>query len=172
MNKKLQSEMITLIRCKSVIKALIPKLSFYKENNERNVLSQFPNLCENNITDERLRYCSHLHNLVEDMHIRFADLSFNVPRWVIQPFSTDPADLQLNFKISLSTCKMMMTKYPLTWNEVRAWIVSDILFRWKRIIHRDTVSFKTKKPSFHQQTGYLWLYQTKMSPNIKKLAEA
>ena len=64
-NKKLQSEMITLIRCKSVIKTLIPKLSFYKENKGRNVLSQFPNLCENNtIEDEWLRYCSHLHNLV------------------------------------------------------------------------------------------------------------
>ena len=31
-NKKLQGEMITLIRCKSVIKAFISKLSFYKEN--------------------------------------------------------------------------------------------------------------------------------------------
>ena len=93
-NKKLQGEMI------SVIKAFISKLSFYKENMGRNVLSQFPNLCENNTTeDERLRYCSHLHNLVEDMHIRFADLlSLDVPRWVIQPFSTDPADLRVELQ--------------------------------------------------------------------------
>ena len=99
-NKKLQGEMITFIRYKSVIKAFISKLSFYKENMGRNILSQFPNLCENNTTeDERLRYCSHLHNLVEDMHIRFADLlSLDVPRWVIQPFSTDPADLRVELQ--------------------------------------------------------------------------
>ena len=46
--------------------------------------------------DERLKHCSHLHNLVEDMHIRFADLvNLDVPRWVIQPFSADPADLKV-----------------------------------------------------------------------------
>ena len=59
--------------------------TLYKENTGRNILSQFPNLCENNVTeDERFKYCWHLHNLVEDMHIRFADLiNLTVPRWVI-----------------------------------------------------------------------------------------
>ena len=74
-NKKLQGEMITLIIWKIVLTLFISKLSLYKENTGRNILSQFPNLCENNVTeDERIKYCSHLHNLVEDMHIRFADL--------------------------------------------------------------------------------------------------
>ena len=95
-NKKLQGEMITLIRCKNVLTSFISKLSLYKENVGRNILSQFPNLCENNVAeDERLiKYCSHLHNLVEDMHIRFADLiNLTVPRWIIQPFFADAADL-------------------------------------------------------------------------------
>ena len=35
----------------------------------------------------------HFHNLVEDVHICFADLiNFTVSCWVIQPFSADPAD--------------------------------------------------------------------------------
>ena len=30
------------------------------------------------------------------MHIRFADLvNLNVPRWLIQPYSADPADLKV-----------------------------------------------------------------------------
>ena len=82
-NKKLRSEMITLIRCKSMITSSISKLSLYKENMGRNILSQYPNPCGNDITEnERLKYCSHLHNLVEDMHICFAGLvNFNVPKW-------------------------------------------------------------------------------------------
>ena len=67
---------------------------------ERNILSQFPNLCGKDVTeDERLKYCSHLHNPVEDMHIRFAGpVNLNVPRWLIQPFSADPADLRVELQ--------------------------------------------------------------------------
>ena len=63
----------------------------------QNILSQFPNLYGNDVTeDEQLKYCLHLHNLVKDMHIRFADLiNLNVPSWVIQPISADPADLKV-----------------------------------------------------------------------------
>ena len=43
MNKKLQGEMITLIKCKSVETSFISKLFLYKENMGRNILSQFPN---------------------------------------------------------------------------------------------------------------------------------
>ena len=90
--------------------SFISKLSLYKENTGRNILSQFPNLCGNNVAgNERLKYSADLYNLVEDMHIRFSDLvNLNVPRWVIQPFSADPADLKVELKISSSTCKMMM----------------------------------------------------------------
>ena len=108
---------------------------------ERNILSQFPNLCGNDATeDERLKYCSHLHNLVEEMHTRFADLvNLNVPRWVIQLFSADPADLKVEvqdqfidlqndveFKMNFEEDRydIFWCKYPLIWNEVRAWVLS------------------------------------------------
>ena len=66
----------------------------------RNIWFQFPNLCRNDVTEDKgLKYCSHIHNLVEDMHIRFADLVIlNVPRWVIQPFSADPPDLKVELQ--------------------------------------------------------------------------
>ena len=38
-NKKLQGEIITLIRCKSVITSFVSELSLYKENTGRNILS-------------------------------------------------------------------------------------------------------------------------------------
>ena len=62
----------------------------------RNILSQFPNLCGNDLTEnERLKYYSHLHNLQGPIHIRFADLvSLNLPRWIIQTFSANSADLK------------------------------------------------------------------------------
>ena len=45
--------------------------------------------------DEPLKFCSVLLNLVKDMHIRFADLlKLSVPRWVVQLFSANPADLK------------------------------------------------------------------------------
>ena len=66
----------------------------------RNVLFQFPNLCKNSITENKqLKCCSHLHNVVKDMHIHFADiLTLSVPRWLIQSFSTDPNDLKVELK--------------------------------------------------------------------------
>ena len=71
-----------------------------QENMGQNILSQFLNLCGNDVTeDERLKYYLHLHNLVEDMHIHSADLvNLNAPRWVIQPFSTDAADLKVELQ--------------------------------------------------------------------------
>nr|XP_039259582.1 SCAN domain-containing protein 3-like [Styela clava] len=144
-NKKLQGEMITLIRCKSVLTSFISKLSLYKDNMGRNTLSQFPNLCENNVTEnERLKYCAHLQNLVEDMNIRFEDLiSLTVPRWIVQPFSAEPADLKVELQdqfIDLlhdEKSKMDFTddrydvfwcrsssKYPTIFEEVEPWILS------------------------------------------------
>ena len=137
--------MIPLIRYKSVITSFISKLSLFKKNMGQNILSQFPNLCRNDVTeDERLRYCLHLHNLVEDMHIRFADLfNLNVPHWEIQQFPANPAGLKVElqdqfidlqnddkFKINFEEdrydifCCKASGKYPLIWNEVRAWVLS------------------------------------------------
>ena len=92
--------MITLIRCKSVLTSFISKFFQYKENTSRNILSQFSNLCENNVTEyKQFKYRSHLHNLVEDMHIRFADLiNLTVSRWIIPPFPADPENRKLELQ--------------------------------------------------------------------------
>ena len=179
--------MITLIRCKSVITSFISKLSLYKENMERNILSQFPNLCGNDVTeDERLKYCSHLHNLVEEMHTRFADLvNLNVPRWVIQLFSADPADLKVEvqdqfidlqndveFKMNFEEDRydIFWCKYPLIWNEVRAWVLS---FPTSYLVEKGfsavTLLLSKQRNLSISKRGDLLvpLYLTKMSPNIE-----
>ena len=62
-------------------------------------VSIFNSLREDVTENKRLNYCSYLHNLVEDMHIRFADLvNLNVPCWVIQSFFADPADLKVELQ--------------------------------------------------------------------------
>ena len=84
------------------------------------------------------------------MLIRFADLdTINVPCWVIQPFSADPADLKvelqdrfidlqnddefkMNFKedrYDIFWCEAS-GKYLLTWNNVRAWVFSFPSLIW------------------------------------------
>ena len=194
-NKKLQGEMITLIRCKNVITAFISKLALYQENTGQNVLSQFPSLFENNVTeDERLKYYSHLHHLEEDMHIRFADLfSLNVTHWVIQPFSTDAADLKvelqnqfidlqndgeskINFKedrYDVFWCKIF-EKYPLMWNEARAWILS---FPTSYLVEKGfsavtLLQSKQRNRLSISKRGDMRMYLTNLSPNIKELAKA
>ena len=76
--KKLHGE---IYQIKSVLMLFILKLSLYKKNMGRNILSQFPNLPENAVAeDKQLKYCLHLHNLVKDKHICFPDLfNLNVP---------------------------------------------------------------------------------------------
>ena len=193
-NNKLQGEMITLFRCRNVIKSFILKLSLYKENMERNILSQFPNICGNYVTkNERLKYCFHLHNLVEDMHIRFADLvNINAPRWVIQLFSADSTGLnvelqdqfidfqndgesKMNFKedrYDIFWCKAS-GKYQLIWNDVRAWVLS---FPTSYLVEKGfsvvtLLLLKQRNCLSISKRGDLRLYLTKVSSNIKKLVE-
>ena len=144
----------------------------------RNILSRFPNLCENNVTeDKRLKYCSHLHNLVEDMHIRFADLiNVTVTHRVIQPFFADPADLKVELQdqfIDLQNDDESKINFTEDRYDIRGILVqgiwqipahmersktmdsfiSDILFGRKRVFSHDAIAIKTKKLPFHQQTG-------------------
>ena len=110
------------------------------------------------------------------MHIRFANLvNLNVPHWVIQPFSADPADLKVElhnqfitlqnddeFKMNFEEDRYDISwskasgKYPLRWNELRAWVLSFLrgfsnhdLLRRKRVFSRDAIAIKTKISSFH-----------------------
>nr|XP_039259580.1 SCAN domain-containing protein 3-like [Styela clava] len=193
-NKKLQDEMITLIRCKSVLTSFISKLSLYKDNMGRNTLSQFPNLCENNVTEnERLKYCARLQNLVEDMNIRFEDLiSLTVPRWIVQPFSAEPADLKVELQdqfIDLlhdEESKMDFTddrydvfwcrsssKYPTIFEEVEPWILSfPTSYMVEKGFSAVTLLLSKQRNRLSiTKRGDLRLFLTKMSPKIKKLAE-
>ena len=65
-------------------------------------------------------------------------------------------------------------KYPLMWNEVRAWILS---FPTSYLVEKGfsavTLLLSKQRNRFSvSKRGYLRLYLTKMSPSIKKLAEA
>ena len=99
-NKRLQGELITLIECKSMIMSCMTKMIFYKQNIGRGQLAQFPNLCENNVSeDERLKYCSHLKQLHDDMTERFQDLvNLDVPEWVVPPFAADPMQVKVDLQ--------------------------------------------------------------------------
>jgi len=193
-NKKLQGEMITLVRCKSVITSFISKLSLYRQNLSRNILSQFPNLNENVVTEEdRQKYCSHLDTLLIDMNTRFADLiGLQVPDWVIKPFSAEPADIEIelqeelidlqhddeskahftNDRYDLFWCKVA-GKYELLWNEARMWILS---FPTSYLVEKGfsavTLMLSTQRNRLAiDKRGDLRLYLTKMFPDISKLCK-
>ena len=146
MNKKLQGEMVTLIRCKIIVCSFIAKLRLYRQKLNQNDLINFPNLNDANSVsqDEILQYCEHLNNLIEDFEIRFDDLiSLNVPIWISQPFTADPMhiktelqedliDLQNNEeakamfigdRYDLFWCKLS-DKYPWLWKFVKLHILS------------------------------------------------
>ena len=193
-NKKLQGEMITLIKCKSVITSFISKLSLYKQNLGRNILYQFPNLSDNVVTEEeRLKYCSHLDTLLEDMKIRFADLvDLHVPSWVLKPFCAEPTDIELELqeqfidlqsddesrlsfkedRYDLFWCQVA-SKYPLLWKEAIMWVIS---FPTSYLVEKgfSAVTLMLSKQRNRlsiTKRGDLRLYLTKMSPNVSKLCE-
>ena len=187
-NKKLQGKMITLIRCKSVITSLTSKLFLYKENMGRNILSQFSNLCGNDVTeDELLKYYLHLHKLVEDIQIHFEDLvNLNVPCWVIQPFSAADLIVELhdqfidlqnddNFEEDRYDIFWYTAsgKYSLIWNELRAWVLP---FPTSYVVEKGfsvvtLLLSKQRNRLSISKRGILRLYLTKTSPNMKKLIE-
>jgi len=80
----------------------LSKLSSYKQNLGQNILSQFPNLGKNVVTEEEwLKYCLHVETLLKDMKIHSADLvDLWVPSWILTPFSAKPETYGLNFKSS------------------------------------------------------------------------
>ena len=64
MNLQLQSNMVTLVKCKSVVSSFIGKLKLYKQNIDRREFYQFPRLAELELTDDDLlSYCEHLEVL-------------------------------------------------------------------------------------------------------------
>ena len=116
-----------------------------------------------------------------------------VPHWVMQPFSTDPAYLKLelqnqsidlqndheskiNFKenkFDVFWCKVS-EKYPLMWNETRAWILS---IPTSYLVEKEfsAVTLLQSKQRNHlsiSKWGDLHMYFANLSPDIKELAKA
>ena len=100
MNLQLQGNLVTLVKCKTVVSSFIGKLKLFKQNIGRREFYQFPRLAEVELSDDDLlAYCEHLEVLKEDMIKRFTDLlELKLPNWIIDPFSLDtdkvPIDLQ------------------------------------------------------------------------------
>ena len=68
MNLQLQGDMVTLVKCKTVVSSFIGKLKLYKQNIERREFYQFPRLAELQLTDDDLlACCEHLEVLKDDM---------------------------------------------------------------------------------------------------------
>ena len=91
MNLQLQCNMVTLVKCKTVVSSFIGKLKLYKQNIGRREFYQFPRLAELEFTDDDLlAYCEHLEFLKDDMIKRSTDLlELDPPNWIIDPFSVD-----------------------------------------------------------------------------------
>ena len=87
MNLQLQGNLVTQVKCKTVVSSFIGKLKLFKQNIGRREFYQLPRLAEVELSDDDLlAYCEHLEVLKEDMI------------WIIDPFSLDtdkvPIDLQ------------------------------------------------------------------------------
>ena len=75
MNLQLQGNLVTLVKCKTVVSSFIGKLKLFKQNIGRREFYQFPRLAEVELSDDDLlAYCEHLEVLKEDMIKRFTDL--------------------------------------------------------------------------------------------------
>ena len=104
MNLQIQGNMVTLVKCKTIVSSFIGKLKLFKQNIGRREYYQFPRLTELNlIEDDLLAYCEHLEVLKEDMITRFTDLlELKPPDWIIGPFSVDIDEVSLELQEELS----------------------------------------------------------------------
>ncbi|KAI6649984.1 SCAN domain protein [Oopsacas minuta] len=97
MNLQLQGNLVTLVKCKTVVSSFIGKLTLFKQNNSRREFYQFPHLAGLQISDDDLlAYCEHLEVLKVDMIKRFTDLlELEPPHWLIDPFCVDAPTVPL-----------------------------------------------------------------------------
>jgi len=195
-NKRLQGEMCTLIMCKSVIMSFMTKLALYKQNVGRGLLTQFPNLNGNEVSeDDRLKYCNHLEKLGDDMRERFQDLiSLDVPDWVVRPFDANipitqvPMNIQEDFIdlqndaelraiFNSSGYELMWfhacSKYPALWKDVKLLILS---FPTSYLVEKgfsavSTILTKKRNRMSITDRGDLRLYLTKLMPDITNIAK-
>ena len=97
MNLQLQGNIVTLVKCKTVVSSFIGKLTLFKQNIGRREFYQFSHLVGLEISDHGLlAYCEHLEVLKADMIKRFTDLlEREPPHWLIDPFCVDVTTVSL-----------------------------------------------------------------------------
>ncbi|KAI6650102.1 hypothetical protein LOD99_6184 [Oopsacas minuta] len=125
MNLQLQGNLVTLVKCKTVVNSFIGKLTLFKENIGRREFYQFIHLAGLQISDDHLlAYCEHLEVLKADMIKRFTDLlELEPPHWLFGPFCVDapivPLYLQEELMDLQSDCEeevhFTMMKYERFW---------------------------------------------------------
>ena len=94
---QLQGNLVTLVKCKTVVSSFIGKLTLFKQNIGRREFYQFPHLAGLEISDDDLlAYCEHLEVLKADMIKRFTNLlELEPPHWLIDPFCVDVTTVSL-----------------------------------------------------------------------------
>ena len=125
---QLQGNIVTLVKCKTIVSSFIGKLKLFKQNIGRREFYQFPRLTEVELSDDDLlAYCEHLEVLKEDMIKRFTDLlDLELPDWIIDPFSVGtnkvPIDLQEELSDMHNDCeekaRFKMIGYERFWQGV------------------------------------------------------
>ena len=97
MNLKLHGNVVTLVKCKTVVSSFIWKVTSFKQNIGRRGFYQIPHLVGLEISnDDLLAYCESLEVLKADMIKRFTDLlELEPPHWLIDPFCVDVTTVSL-----------------------------------------------------------------------------
>ena len=141
MNLQLQGNLVTLVKCKTVVSSFIGKLKLFKQNIGRREFYQFPRLAEVELSDDDLlAYCEHLEVLKEDMIKRFTDLlELKLHNWIIDPFSLDtdkvPIDLQEELSDMHNDCeekaRFKMIGFERFWQRVSNETNFQICGRWR-----------------------------------------
>ena len=99
LNKSLQGKEITLILVKYMLCAFKLKLKLYVNNIEKAEYCNFMRLIifEKELSlDEKMRYISHMNNLIRYIDCHFYDpFSLNIPDFIIDPFNCNISEIDL-----------------------------------------------------------------------------
>ena len=195
-NFQLQGNLVTLVKCKTVISSFIGKLTLFKQTIGRREFYQFPHLAGLEISDDDLlAYCEHLEVLKADMIKRFTDLlELEPPYWLIDPFCVDVTTVSLYLQKELidmqSDCeekaRFTMMGYERFWMAISGrnkfpnlWKIAKLLvlaFPISYLVERGfraVVQLVTKQRNRLDisQCGDLRLLLTDMKPDVKSIID-
>lgn len=159
LNKQLQGKNCNLITCKKVINAFLGKLNLFITNIGRRELAQFSSLATilNEIQDDDLEiYINHLKQLREDMRVRFIDIiNLNIPDWVIDPFSVNAADINIELQeclVDLQSDMNAQVRFKL--NKDNFWISNEIASTFPQLWEKARLYFIAFPTSYLVESGF------------------